>query len=116
MIGKSKIETMCRNAGVIPVARKKINGIEVFIADGFSATPAVTFQKFEVTAEEFPFGCYGTFWWIFNDEKLAGGRPLFCDAFHDPQYSPEGKKQIRINAALKDAKDNLKRNKRAWLH
>ncbi len=115
MIGKSKIETMCRNAGVIPAGRKMINGIDVFVADGFAANPAVTFQKFEVQAKEFPFGCYGTFWWIFKGEgRLAGGRPLFFNPSHNQEYSAEDRKQLRIKAAFKDAEDNLKQS--GWMH
>lgn len=117
MLGKSKIEQMCRAAGVIPVKRATVQGREVFIADGFTATPAVTFQKFDVEEKDFPFGCFGTFWWTFESEdKFSLGRPLFFDAFHDKGYSPESKQGMRIRAALKDAEEMIMARDKATKH
>jgi hypothetical protein len=113
MLGKSKIESMCRRAGVLPVERAKVGGTEVFIADGFNAD-AATFRKFDVSKEDFPFGVFATFWWTFEDEdKFSLGRPLFFDAFHDPGYSPESKQKMRIQSALKDAEEQITRRKGA---
>lgn len=116
-LGKSKIERMCRAAGCPPVARKTVRGREIFIADGFSAQPAVTFQKFDVEASDFPFGCFGTFWWTFEGEdKFSLGRPLFFDAFHDPGYSADSKQQMRIRAAVKDAEEQMIAQERVAKH
>ena len=116
-LGKTKIERMCRAAGVVPCDRRTVNGREVFIADGFSATPEVTFQKFDVERADFPLGCYATFWWIFeSDEKMSLGRPLFFDFLHDPGHSAESKKKMRIAAAVKDAETTLIAQKRATKH
>ena len=113
MIGKNKIESMCRNAGMLPVKRGNINGVEVFIADGFAAKPHITFRTFGVDKGEFPFGCFATLWWVSKgDEKLDIGQPLFFDAFHDSGYSPEGKQTGRVNAAMKEAEKFLDRRKK----
>lgn len=107
-IGKSKIERMCRAAGVVPVKRATIARREVFIADGFSAMPHVTFQKFDVDWSGFAFGAFATFWWVFeNDDKMSLGRPLFFDAMHDPGYSADSKRDMRVRAALADAQEIL---------
>lgn len=107
-LGKTKIERMCRAAGVVPCDRKTVNGREVFVADGFSATPEVTFQRFDVERKDFPLGCYATFWWVFDtDEKMSLGRPLFFDFLHDAGHTVEGKKKMRVAAALKDAATTL---------
>lgn len=113
MIGKHKIERMCRTAGMIPETRTNINGAEVFIADGFSAPPHQNFRRF-VEATEFPFGMFCTMWWASKgDEKLDTGQPLFFDAFHNPEYSKADKKRARINAARKEAETFLSRRKKA---
>ena len=114
LIGKSKIETMCRAAGMVPAKRARVDGAEVFVADGFSAPPHFAYRRFGIGPEQFPFGMFATLWWASKgDEKLDTGQPLFFDAFHDPQYSPEGKKRARINTAMKEAKSFLARRKKA---
>lgn len=117
MTGKASVERICRNAGMIPAKRSRIDGVEVFIADGFAAQPFLTFKKFGVEPNEFPYGCFATLWWISKgDEKLDTGQPLFFDAFHDPQLSAESKKLARINSALQEAKSFLMRRKKVRLH
>lgn len=113
-LGKTKIERMCRAAGVLPVSRATVKGREVFIADGFSAKPHETFKRFAIEQGDFPFGAFGTFWWIFeNDEKLSLGRPLFFDAFHDAGHTVESKQKMRIASAIKDAEQTLTIQSRA---
>jgi hypothetical protein len=95
------------------VKRDNINGVEVFIADGFSSAPHITYRKFGINDGEFPFGCFVTLWWVScGDEKLDTGQPLFFDAFHDSQHSLEGKKLARINTALLAAKKFLEDRKK----
>lgn len=108
-LGKTKIERMCRAAGVVPVKRATVMGREVFIADGFSARPHETFKRFDVEQNDFPFGAFGTFWWIFDTEdKMSMGRPLFFDAFHDSGHTVESKQNMRIASAIKDAEHTLR--------
>lgn len=117
MIGKPQIEKMCRAAGMVPVARMNIDGIEVFIADGFSPIPSIAFQKFGIEPQDFPGGCFGTMWFAScREDKLDFGRPLFMDVLHNPELSPRAKKHARIRAAAEDAKINLDRRKRAHLN
>lgn len=104
---------MFRQAGLVPELRQLIGDQEVFIGDGFSAPPHRFFDRFGVKADEFPFGCYVTFWWLAKDEKLDTGHPLFFDAFHNPEYDTATKKKARINTALKDAQGFLDTRKRS---
>lgn len=113
-IGKQKFERMCSAAGMQAVRRENINGADVCVADGFSATPHVTFKKFGIEEGQFPYGCYGTFWIDFaNDDKLNWGGTLFCDAMHDSGHSLEAKRNMRVNAALADARETIARRKKA---
>lgn len=113
---KSKVESMCRAAGMLPVSRQTIDGAEVFIADGFSATPSVTFRKFGLDDKDFPGGCYATLWWVSRQEdKLDIGQPIFFELFHNPEMSSGSKKNARINTAVNEAKRFLDRRKRQRL-
>lgn len=114
MIGKDKIERICRDAGMKPEARRKIDGAEVFIADGFSLPPHHAYRRFGIGPEQFPQGMYATLWWVSRGEdKLDIGSAVFFELFHDPQYTGPDKKRGRINAALKDAREYLDRRKKA---
>ena len=114
MIGKQRIEDICRSAGMVPVARDNINGTELFIADGFSAPPHHAFRRFDVGPTDFPYGMYITLWWVSRgDEKLDTGQPLFFDAFHDSEYSLADKKLARINSAKQTAVEFLQKRKKA---
>ena len=116
-LGKSKIESMCRAAGVLPVGRQKIGGQDVYIADGFSLTPERTFRKFDVERKDFPYGAFATFWWTFEgDDKMSAGRPLFFDAFHDTGHTQESKQKMRIAAACKDASEMLAARRKKAQH
>lgn len=117
MIGKQKIERMCRDAGMIPVKRGTVRGAELFIADGFSAPPHHNYRRFGVEATDFPFGMFATLWWVSKgDEKLDTGQPLFFDAFHNPEYAKADKQRARINSAIKEADTFLQRRKKARLN
>lgn len=107
---KHAIERMCRKAGMRPVKRDRIDGAEVFIADGFAATPHVTFAKFGIEPKDFPGGCYATLWWVSRKEdKLDIGQPLFFELLHNPEYGNGSKQIARINAAMNEARTFLKR-------
>lgn len=110
---KHKIESICRRGKMKPVRRAKINGTDIFIADGFSATPHITYRKFGIEKGDFPFGCYATLWWVSNDgEKLNTGQPLFFDAFHNKRYAMGSKQLARINTAMKSARAFLNSRKK----
>lgn len=114
MIGKDKIERICRDAGMKPVKRDNIAGAEVFIADGFSLPPHQAYRRFGIGPEQFPQGMYATLWWVSRQEdKLDVGSAVFFELFHDPQYTGADKQRGRINAALKDAMQFLVGRKKA---
>lgn len=102
---KHKIESICRKSGMVPVSRDRIDGTEVFIADGFNAHPGIAFKRFGVDPGDFPGGCYATLWWISRKEdELDVGQPLFFKLLHNPELTSEGKKRARINAAKAEAR------------
>lgn len=76
------MERICRAAGMRPAKRLKVHGVDVYIADGFSAIPHVTFQRFGITdPAEFPYGAYATFFFTEGLPKgKNGGMPLFFNA------------------------------------
>jgi hypothetical protein len=115
-VNKDMMERACRKAGMKPEKRETINGREVFIADGFSAIPDITFKRFGVDKGEFPMGAYVTMWWVAKDEKLDVGRPILFDAFHDVGLSIDDKKRARINRAMVEASKFLKSRKMAKLN
>jgi hypothetical protein len=110
-MNKHKIEDICRRAGMVPVKRDKIDGAEVFIADGFSTPPHVANRRF-LDPKEFPYGCYVTLWWVSKGEdKLDTGQPLFFDALKADSRD----QHARINTAVKEATSFLRRRKRIRL-
>lgn len=112
VITKDKMESMCRTAGMVPVARQTVDGREVFVADGKSATPERTFSKFGVEANDFPGGCYATMYFVSRrEDKLDIGHIMFFDLFHNPELAHEAKQQARINTAVDHAKALLSRMK-----
>ena len=114
---KNKIESICRRGNMRPIKRDMVDGVDVFIADGFAAMPHVTYKKFGIEDGDFPFGCYATLWWISSDgEKLDTGQPLFFDAFHDKQLGVGSKQLARVNTALKTATEFLRQYKMVKAH
>lgn len=113
---KSNIERMCRDAGLTPEKREPFEGMDIFVADGFVAQPHVTFRRFGIESGEFPFGCFATLWWTaYGEQKFDVGRPIFFNAFHDPQYDKETKKRARVNTAVNDARDFIRQRNKARL-
>lgn len=116
-MNKDRIEVMCRNAGLKPELRENIRGVDIFIADGFSAPPHRSWRRFGVEADEFPLGCYVTLWWASRrEEQLDVGQPLFFDAFHDRNLEHSFRPKARINAAMKEAAAFLKRRRNIDIH
>ena len=108
---KQAVETACRKAGMAPARRCTVRGVEVFIADGFSSEPHLSFQRFGVEQGEFPNGVYATLWWAAKDDDLDVGQPLFFDPMHNPEYDLKTKKMARVNSAIQEASKFLKRRK-----
>ena len=101
---KDKIEQMCRNAGLRPEKRYALKNFDVLLADGFSLPPHIKFRRFGVTANEFPHGCYVTFWWLMKGEdRLFVANALMFDAFHNQELEFSMRKKARVNRALQEA-------------
>jgi hypothetical protein len=96
-MNKDQVEKSLRFGGTTPILREKMGNYDLYISDGFSQPPHLSYQKFGVDPGEFPAGMFVTFWWLGKDEKLHIGRPLFISISEYDQ-------QTRINAARKDAK------------
>lgn len=112
-LNKETVERMCRAAGLAPERRETIRGRDVFVCDGFSAKPEVTFKRFGVTPGEFSFGAYCTIFWIAKGEDFFEvGSPMIFDAFHNPEYDIATKKKARINTALREASGFLATRKK----
>lgn len=104
---------MIANAGMKPEKKETIGDYEVYIADGYSARPHITYQRFGVEDGEFPWGAYCTIWFIARDENFFEvGAPAIYEAFHDPQYDHPTKKQARINTAMREASGFIKDRKK----
>jgi hypothetical protein len=99
-MNKHKIEDICRRGGMVPVWRDTVDGAQIFIADGWSSPPHHVHRRFGVEADEFPFGCYVTLWWVSRGEdKLDIGQPLFFDALKVDSRN----QKARISRAIKEA-------------
>lgn len=115
-MNKEKLERIFRETGAKPVGRYQAGNYNVFIGDGFSMIPHRPYTKFGIDPMDFPNGMYVTWWWIGKDEKLDIGQPMFFDAFHDMGYSQNEKQRARVNTALKEARDFLRRRKNNAAH
>lgn len=109
MTNKDKIEEMCRAAGMKPADRRMLKGYDLLMSDGFSLPPHKAFARFGVGPNDFPNGCYVTFWWLMRgEENMLAAHPLIFDVHHNPEYDPPTKKQGRINSAFEDAENFIK--------
>lgn len=115
-MNKEQMEEIFRKGGVAPAARTSLGDHDVFVGDGFSLAPHRIYRKYGVEATDFPSGMYVTWWWLGKDEKLDFGRPLFFDAFHNPELDGPSKRKARIAKAIEDAGADLKRMRNAGTH
>lgn len=102
---KDKLESMCRMAGMQPAHRENLpHGEVLFVSEGFSAQPHITYQKFGASKDDFPYGAYCAAWFVANGEDhVVAGQPLLFDAFHDTGWDMPSKKRARVNRALEEA-------------
>lgn len=92
-----------------PERRAKINGYEIFIADGFSKVPHFTYGSLGAEPGEFPNGAFCTLWFtVKGEENLDVGLPMFFEKDHDPHFDEQTKKQARLNTAFKQAESVIK--------
>jgi len=89
----------------------------LLISDGFSLPPHRAYWRFGVGPDEYPSGCYVTFWWLMKgEERLFVAYPLIFDVFHDPEYDVATKKRARINTAVKKAEEFVSQLRRVKLN
>jgi len=94
---KDEMEAAFRRGGKVPVARDKVGAFDLFISDGWSSPPHLSYQNHQaIQPDEFPLGMFVTSWWIGKDEKLFVGQDLFIGPSETSQ-------EARISAAKKDA-------------
>ena len=109
-MNKEKMEKVLERAGVKPVAREKLGEYDVLIGDAFSLPPHSAHRRFDIEPDDFPNGMYVT-WWIVDRDggSVKDASLFFCDAYHDPEHSIEGKRQLRIKRAIEEARKMILR-------
>lgn len=105
---KDRIEEACRKAGMRPEVRETYREHDIFVAEGYSVMPEITYARFGAGVGEFPDGCFCAIWWLATGEdKFDVGCPIFFHADHDSEYDYATRRQARINTALRDARHHL---------
>lgn len=95
-----KLEKHFLIRGVKAVKRFTYKGMTIFIGEGGPFEPENDQQK-----KEFPTGFFQSVYAIGKDDTPSFYQPLFFDRFHDIKTLTEaGRKQARINAAVKTGK------------
>lgn len=103
------MERICRSVGMHPAKRMKVHGVDVYIADGFSPIPHITFQKFgKSDPDEFPLGAYVT---LFMTEGLPRGRNTAVPLFFDAALIASKNETARVNATVKEAEKYITKHK-----
>lgn len=102
-LSKDDMERICRSVGLRPAKHLTIDGVDVYIADGFSATPHVTFQRLaNFEPDEFPFGSYVSLYFTEGlPVGLNGGQPLFFDAIQMDSRNEAARMNATVVAAKK---------------
>lgn len=99
------MERICRSVGMRPAKRLKVHGVDVFVADGFSPIPHITFQRFgKSDPEEFPQGAFVT---LFMTEGLPRGRNMAVPMFFDAALIASKNENGRVNATVKAAEQYI---------
>ena len=105
-ITKANMERMVRAAHAKPVARARVRGRQIFIADGFSLPPHTAYRWVaNIEPTDYPNGAHVTMWWS-GEETVRDGTWLVWDANHNPEYSEADKLRGRIHAAIENAKQH----------
>lgn len=114
---KERLEVFLSDTPIKPVARLKIKGVEVYVADGY-VTPEMYRGldiKFGCSPDvaTFPAGCFATVW--HSEGKPAGlSGVAYFTAMHDVDTIPLNSRQAaRINKTLELARQSLARLKRS---
>lgn len=105
-LNRQTVERMMTDAQMRPETKQSYKGQQIFIADGFSKTPAVHYRKLGIEPGEFPNGVHCTIWFVgVGEEKLDAGAPAFFEPNHNPEWDEDTKKSKRIEKVLENAKN-----------
>ena len=88
----SKFEDICRQSGLAAVAREKIDGYDVYIADGVKKP-----------CKDHPQEHFRTLYAVGRGEELELARPLIFDK----HLISNQRQEHRINSAIKDASETV---------
>lgn len=116
-MNKDRLNQFCRSNGLEPVVKHTFPEGEVYVAEGFTMSPE-EIDPISVKSGDFPFGAYAVAYFIARGEdKIQYGPVLFFDAFHDKEegWTPERKRQARLNKALEEARGFLKTREKVRL-
>lgn len=112
-LNRAAVERAIEGAQMRPVSKQRVGDYEVYIADGYSAQPHLTYKRFGAEPGEFSFGAYCTIWFVARDEDFFEvGAPALYEAFHNPELETGAKQMSRVNTAMKDARAFIKNRKR----
>jgi hypothetical protein len=106
---KENVSRMLAKAGVQEAHRDSYMRYDIFIADGRVDNPGWVLRRFGIGKDDFPNGCFCTFWFVAKDEKFEVGQLLPFDPLHDPQYDDKSKRIARTAAALVQARTFIDR-------
>lgn len=114
---KERLERFLSDTPIKPIMRTSINGIEVYVADGY-VTPDMyrgLDVKFGVSPDfqKFPVGCFATVW--HSEGKVAGlSGVAYFEGMHDIEsVSLNSRQAARINSTLRLARQSLAKIRRA---
>lgn len=96
-----------------PAHKERVGEYEVYVGDGYSFVPHVTYKRFGAEPEDFPCGAFCTIWFVArNEDCFEVGAPALYRTDHNPELDANSKKRARINRAVKDASDFIKYRKK----
>lgn len=115
MSTKERLERFLSDTPIKPILRTKVNGVEVFVADGFITPDMYTGcdLKFGTSPEkhEFPDGCYATVWHAEGEPAGLAG-VAYYKKLHDVEtMALTERTAARVKATLKLAEEGLRKAK-----
>lgn len=117
MNSKERLERFLSDTPIKPVLRTRVNGTEIFIADGF-VTPEM-YRGLEVkfgipiNVHEHPTGCFATLWYADGKYACPSGIGYFSRLHDIESIAVADQQTARINTIIEQAgSDNrLRRNR-----
>lgn len=112
-LNKNTVEKMMVGAQMQPAHKEAVGEYEIYVGDGYSFTPEVTYKRFGAEPGDFTGGAFCTVWFVAQSEDFFEvGSPALYRTDHNPELDAATKKRARINRAMKDAKSFIQLRKR----